>query len=63
MPTGYSLPFDTPLALQAKANNITTSNVRRTAYFMVKVFSADIDNMLCKREICLHPKGEVQGSS
>lgn len=30
---------------------------------MVKVFSADIDNMLCKREICLHPKGEVQGSS
>lgn len=28
MSTGYSLPFDTPLALQAKANNVTTSNVR-----------------------------------
>lgn len=28
MPTGYTLPYDTPLNKQAKANSIITSNVR-----------------------------------
>lgn len=28
MPTGYTLPYDTPLNKQAKANSIVTSNVR-----------------------------------
>lgn len=28
MPTGYTLPYDTPLNKQAKANSIVTSNVQ-----------------------------------
>lgn len=28
MPTGYTLPYDTPLNKQAKANSFITSNVR-----------------------------------
>lgn len=27
MPTGYALPFDTPLHKQAKTNNLNASNV------------------------------------
>ncbi|XP_053482947.1 nebulin isoform X14 [Ictalurus furcatus] len=44
MPTGYSLPFDTPLALQAKANNITTSNVKyKEAHELTKARSYKLD--------------------
>ncbi|XP_046701861.1 nebulin isoform X1 [Silurus meridionalis] len=44
MPTGYSLPFDTPLALQAKTNNITTSNVKyKEAYELTKAKDYQLD--------------------
>ncbi|XP_047671278.1 nebulin isoform X24 [Tachysurus fulvidraco] len=44
MPTGYSLPFDTPLALQAKANNVTFSNVKyKEAYEHTKAKSYQLD--------------------
>ncbi|GAA6108157.1 nebulin isoform X35 [Tachysurus ichikawai] len=44
MPTGYSLPFDTPLALQAKANNVTFSNVKyKEAYEHSKAKSYQLD--------------------
>ncbi|KAG7331128.1 hypothetical protein KOW79_005097 [Hemibagrus wyckioides] len=44
MPTGYSLPFDTPLALQAKANNVTFSNVKyKEAYEHTKARSYKLD--------------------
>lgn len=33
MPSGYSLPYDTPLNKQAKANSIITSNVREHLSF------------------------------
>ncbi|XP_052420439.1 nebulin-like isoform X29 [Carassius gibelio] len=37
MPTGYSLPYDTPLNKQAKANNIITSNMKyKEAYELMK---------------------------
>lgn len=36
MPTGYSLPYDTPLNKQAKANSIITSNVREHLSFQNK---------------------------
>ncbi len=36
MPTGYTLPYDTPLNIQAKANSIITSNVRDTSVFKIK---------------------------
>ncbi|KAK2850034.1 hypothetical protein Q7C36_008817, partial [Tachysurus vachellii] len=44
MPTGYSLPFDTPLALQAKANNVTFSDVKyKEAYENTKAKSYQLD--------------------
>ncbi|TSM68907.1 Nebulin [Bagarius yarrelli] len=44
MSTGYSLPFDTPLALQAKANNVITSNVKyKEAYENTKARSYKLD--------------------
>ncbi|TRY59272.1 hypothetical protein DNTS_016356 [Danionella cerebrum] len=44
MPTGYSLPYDTPLNKQAKANSIVTSNVKyREAYDLMKARSYKLD--------------------
>uniref|UniRef100_A0A8C2FAW4 Nebulin n=1 Tax=Cyprinus carpio TaxID=7962 RepID=A0A8C2FAW4_CYPCA len=40
MPTGYSLPYDTPLNKQAKANSIITSNMKyKEAYELMKARS------------------------
>ncbi|KAM3607133.1 uncharacterized protein V6R79_002158 [Siganus canaliculatus] len=47
MPTSYSLPHDTPLIKQAKANSIVTSNVKyKEAYEMTKA-----------KSYTLHPEG------
>ncbi|XP_051261112.1 nebulin isoform X49 [Dicentrarchus labrax] len=47
MPTGYSLPHDTPLIKQAKMNSVVTSNVKyKEAYEMTKA-----------RAYTLHPEG------
>ncbi|XP_029936222.1 nebulin [Myripristis murdjan] len=47
MPTGYSLPHDTPLIKQAKNNSIVTSNVKyKEAYEMMKA-----------KSYTLHPEG------
>nr|XP_017213285.1 nebulin isoform X20 [Danio rerio] len=44
MPTGYSLPYDTPLNKQAKANSIVTSNMKyREAYDLMKARSYKLD--------------------
>ncbi|XP_035375972.1 nebulin isoform X3 [Electrophorus electricus] len=44
MPTGYSLPYDTPLALQAKANSVITSNVKyKEAYELMKAKNYQLD--------------------
>ncbi|XP_060785938.1 nebulin isoform X4 [Neoarius graeffei] len=44
MPTGYSLPYDMPLVLQAKLNNITTSNVKyKETYELNKARSYKMD--------------------
>ncbi|XP_053352988.1 nebulin [Clarias gariepinus] len=44
MPTGYSLPHDTPLALQVKTNNLNTSNVKyKEAYELTKAKSYQLD--------------------
>uniref|UniRef100_A0A8C1U0K1 Nebulin n=1 Tax=Cyprinus carpio TaxID=7962 RepID=A0A8C1U0K1_CYPCA len=40
MPTGYSMPYDTPLNKQAKANSIITSNMKyKEAYELMKARS------------------------
>ncbi|XP_027878908.1 nebulin isoform X26 [Xiphophorus couchianus] len=47
MPTGYSLPSDTPLIKQAKMNSVVTSNAKyRAAFEMVKA-----------KAYTLHPEG------
>nr|XP_046260995.1 nebulin isoform X22 [Scatophagus argus] len=47
MPTGYSLPHDTPLIKQAKMNSVVTSNVKyKEAYEMMKA-----------KAYTLHPEG------
>ncbi|XP_044071726.1 nebulin isoform X19 [Siniperca chuatsi] len=47
MPTGYSLPHDTPLIKQAKKNSVVTSNVKyKEAYEMMKA-----------KAYTLHPEG------
>ncbi|MEQ2259991.1 hypothetical protein XENORESO_017361 [Xenotaenia resolanae] len=47
MPTGYSLPSDTPLIKQAKMNSVVTSNVKyKEAFEMVKA-----------KAYTLHPEG------
>ncbi|XP_050975989.1 nebulin isoform X29 [Labeo rohita] len=44
MPTGYTLPYDTPLNKQAKANSIITSNMKyREAYDLTKARSYKLD--------------------
>ncbi|KAI7808891.1 nebulin-like [Triplophysa rosa] len=44
MPTGYSLPYDTPLNKQAKANSVVTSNVKyREAFDLMKAKAYTID--------------------
>ncbi|XP_048862161.1 nebulin-like isoform X36 [Brienomyrus brachyistius] len=44
MATGYSLPYDTPLNLQAKNNKLITSNVKyREAYDLMKAKSYKLD--------------------
>ncbi|KAK7169005.1 hypothetical protein R3I93_005102 [Phoxinus phoxinus] len=44
MPTGYTLPYDTPLNKQAKANSIVTSNMKyREAYDLMKARSYKLD--------------------
>ncbi|XP_051998003.1 nebulin isoform X17 [Xyrauchen texanus] len=44
MPTGYSLPYDTPLNNQAKANSIVASNVKyREVYDQMKAKSYTMD--------------------
>ncbi|XP_076858822.1 nebulin isoform X4 [Brachyhypopomus gauderio] len=44
MPTGYALPYDTPLVKQAKANTITTSNVKyKEAYELMKAKNYKLD--------------------
>ncbi|KAG1959921.1 nebulin [Pimephales promelas] len=44
MPTGYTLPYDTPLNKQAKANSIVTSNVKyREAFDLMKARSYKLD--------------------
>lgn len=37
MPTGYSLPYDTPLNKQAKANSVVTSNVSEHLHFQASL--------------------------
>ncbi|XDV30574.1 hypothetical protein PO909_033468 [Leuciscus waleckii] len=44
MPTGYTLPYDTPLNKQAKANSIVTSNIKyREAYDLMKARNYKLD--------------------
>ncbi|KAG9349333.1 hypothetical protein JZ751_027776, partial [Albula glossodonta] len=44
MPTGYSLPADTPLIKQAKTNSIINSNVKyREAYDLMKATNYTLD--------------------
>ncbi|XP_056610379.1 nebulin isoform X2 [Triplophysa dalaica] len=44
MPTGYSLPYDTPLNKQAKANSVVTSNVKyREAFDLMKAKAYTLD--------------------
>nr|XP_055070821.1 nebulin isoform X3 [Misgurnus anguillicaudatus] len=44
MPTGYTLPYDTPLNKQAKTNTTTTSNVKyREAYDLMKAKGYTLD--------------------
>uniref|UniRef100_A0A9J8CJ90 Nebulin n=1 Tax=Cyprinus carpio carpio TaxID=630221 RepID=A0A9J8CJ90_CYPCA len=44
MPTGYTLPYDTPLNKQAKANSIITSNMKyKEAYELMKARNYKLD--------------------
>lgn len=59
MPTGYTLPYDTPLNKQAKANSIITSNVRKHLHFQNQ---KEIKCYECISSDILTSVDEVQGS-
>lgn len=61
MPTGFSLPHDTPLIKQAKMNSVVTSNVSPPQYRTIFFFCCWCFGVTGSHAFAFICAGEIQG--